>query len=290
MGAFLEERLDEFVRLGMAYEDSFFVDVHETASGSEYRRLVNGLMRRRFDIGYILDDKALAARVAALYYRVWGQYAGFRVRAHDDHTTAQDGISTYAFGDCTLLSVSDGVYRLVKEYGRDKAGLAGIGRPKRPLYKPVAGKVAVGVAGQSLPTGQWSLDSAAGLVTLAANKTRTITGISQASQAVLTIGAHSFVVGESVVITGVVGMTQINGLRAVIVAVSGTTITVAINSTAFSAWISGGVVQTRPISGELVTGGCEFDIPCRFDSAFSVQALEAGLRDTSLQLVEILNP
>lgn len=290
MGAFLEERLDEFVRLGMAYEDSFFVDVHETANGSEYRRLVNGLMRRRFDISYILEDKALAARVAALYYRVWGQYAGFRVRAHDDHTTAQDGASAYAFGDCSLLLVSDGVYRLVKEYGRDKAGLAGIGRPKRPLYKPVAGKVAVGVAGQSLPAGQWSLDSTTGLVTLAANKSRTITGISQATQAVITVGAHSFVVGESVVITGVVGMTQINGLRAVIVAVSGTTITVAINSTAFSAWISGGVVQTRPISGELVTGGCEFDIPCRFDSAFSVQALEAGLRDTSLQLVEILNP
>lgn len=288
--AFLEERLDESVRLGMAYSDEFFVNVTETANGSEYRALKNAFMRRRFDIGYVLDNSALAARVAALYYRAYGQFAGFRVRAYDDYTTADDGKSAYTATDCALPLVSAGIYQLVKEYGRNQSGLAGIGRPKRTIYKPVIGRVAFAVAGAAYPSAQWSVDAATGRITCAANKTRSITGISQAASAVVTIGSHTFTIGESVVFSGVVGMTQINNLRALITSTSGTTITVAINSTAFTAWSSGGTVQTQPIAGEAITGGCEFDIPCRFDSSFNVQALEAGYRDASLQLVELLNP
>lgn len=92
------------------------------------------------------------------------------------------------------------------------------------------------------------------------------------------------------VIQSVAGMAEINGLRALTANTSGTTITVAISSTTFGAYTSGGSVQTQPITGESVTGGCEFDIPCRFDSEFNVQALESGYRDASLQLVEKLNP
>lgn len=288
--AFLEERLDESIRLGMAYSDSFFVDITETSNGSEYARLSNQFMRRRFDIGYVLDNADLAARVASLYYRVWGSFAGFRVKSFDDYTTANDGRSAYTATDCDLPLVSTGVYQLVKEYARDKTALAGIGRPKRTIYKPVSGKVAFGVAGVAFPSGQWSVDTTTGRITCAANKSRAITGISKAASAVVTVGTHTFAIGDSVAFSGVVGMTQINGLRALITATSGTTITVAINSTAFTTYTSGGSVQTQPITGEAVTGGCEFDIPCRFDSEFNVQALEAGYRDASLQLVEKLNP
>jgi len=288
--AFLEERLDESIRLGMAYSDSFFTEIVETSNGSEYARLTNQYMRRRFDIGYVLQNKELAARVASLYYRVWGQFAGFRVKAFDDYSTALDGQSAYTALDCTLPLVSAGVYQLVKEYARDKTALAGIGRPKRTIYKPVSGKVAFGVAGVAYPSAQWSVDTTTGRITCAANKTRSITGISQAASAVVTIGSHTFAIGESVVFSGVVGMTQINNLRALITNTSGTTITAAINSTAFTAWASGGTVQTQPVAGEAITGGCEFDIPCRFDSEFNVQALESGYRDASLQLVEKLNP
>ena len=288
--AFLEERLDESVRLGMAYNDSFFVDVTETANGNTYRSLTNQFMRRRFDVSYVLDNAALAARVASLYYRVWGQFAGFRVKSFDDFTTANDGRSAYTALDCTLPLVSAGVYQLVKEYGRAGTALAGIGRPKRTLFKPVSGKVAFAVAGVAYPAAQWSVDTTTGRITCAANKSRTITGITQAASAVVTVGSHTFAIGDSVVFSGVVGMTQINNLRALVTATSGTTITVAINSTDFTAYASAGTVQTQPIAGEAITGGCEFDIPCNFDSAFNVQALEAGYRDATLQLVENLNP
>ena len=53
----------------------------------------------------------------------------------------------------------------------------------------------------------------------------------------------------------------------------------------------GGTVNTQPQAGETVTGGCEFDIPCRFDSSIDLVSVARGIRDTSdITIVEILNP
>lgn len=290
---FLEERLSVCVRIGAAYDDSYFVEVVKTAGGGRYPSLLNGKPYREFDVGYLEPNSELAVEVANLYHRSYGGYAGFRARCWDDHTTANDGISPYTSLDCTLEMVSPGVYQLAKEYGRDKPGLPDIGRPRRIIYKPVPGEAVIAVKQLAYPNG-YTVDYTTGLITLAANKTRAITGITQAASAVLTVGTNTFAIGESVVISGVVGMTQINGLRALITAKpSSTTITLAINSTGFTSYASGGTVQTQPLNTgtDLVTGGCEFDIPCAFASTFSVTGLEAGFREVSGQkLEEILNP
>ena len=291
MGEFIEERLDTCFRIGAEAEDSFFTSVTTTAGGSRFVSLKNGKPYRTFDIEFVKYNKELAQDVASLYYRTWGGFAGFRVKAWADFTTANDGQSAYTSLDCTLDVVSDGVYQLVKEYGRDKPGLASIGRPRRTIFKPVQGKAVIAVAGLAYPNGT-TIDYTAGRVTLAANKTGTITGIAKGTTTVITV-ANSFAVGESVVISGVSGMTQINGRRGVITARSGTSITVAINSSAFSDYSSGGTVQTHPLNSgtDIVTGGCEFDIPVAFDSNFNVQALSADVGQASgLMLVELLNP
>ncbi|MAG66614.1 MAG: hypothetical protein CMK74_12205 [Pseudomonadales bacterium] len=292
MGAFLEERLDVCMRIGAEAADSYMLEASTTLGGSEYVWLINGKPYREFDVGYIKRNSDLADSVLSLYHRTYGGYAGFRVKSWDDFTTALDGRSAYSATDCTLDLVSDGVYQLVKEYGRDKPALPDIGRPRRALFKPVAGEVAVSVAGQVLPSGQWSVDTTTGRVTLAANKSRAIIGITKAAQAVLTVGTNTFLIGDSVAISAVVGMTQINNLRALVTAKpSSTEITVAIDSTAFSTYVSGGTVQTRPLAGEVVAGGCEFDIPCRFSSAFSVTALDPRNREVAnLSLRELLDP
>lgn len=291
MGEFIEERLDTCFRIGAEAEDSFFTNVTTTAGGSRFVSLKNGKPYRTFDIEFVKYSKELAQEVASLYYRTWGGFAGFRVKAWADFTTAIDGQSAYTSLDCTLDIVSDGVYQLVKEYGRDKPGLASIGRPRRTIFKPVSGKAVIAVAGLAYPNGT-TIDYTTGKVTLAANKTGVITGITKGSSTVIAV-VNSNVIGESVVVSGVVGMTQINGLRGVITARSGTSITVAINSTAFSNYVSGGAVQTHPlnIGTDIVTGGCEFDIPVAFDSNFNVQALSADVGQASgLTLVELLNP
>lgn len=292
MGEFIEENLDPCIRLGAEAEDSYFVEAPITADGSRYPWLRNGKPYRVFNIDYVKDQEDLALELQSLFHRTYGGFAGFRVKCWIDHTTALDGVSAYSATDCVLEKVSSGVYQLLKEYGRDKPGLASIGRPKRIIFKPVAGQVAIALRG-SIITG-WTVDTTTGLVTLPANKTDTVAGITQAAQAVVDVGTNSFLVGESVAFQGVLGMTQINGLRGAIVAKPDSThIQVDINTTAFSAYTSGGTVQTHPLDTglDIITGGCEFDIPVAFDSSFSTQALGRGVFDVSgLRLVEILNP
>lgn len=71
-----------------------------------------------------------------------------------------------------------------------------------------------------------------------------ISAITAAVQAqVTTTGAHGLIVGDYFIITGVVGMTQINGLIGVVTQVIGSTIFVVnINSSAFTAYSSAGAV------------------------------------------------
>lgn len=69
-----------------------------------------------------------------------------------------------------------------------------------------------------------------------------VTGISQANPAVVT-AANSFVVGDNAFMTGIGGMTQINNMVVLITGTSGTTVTLGgVNSTAFSAFTSGGEI------------------------------------------------
>ena len=71
----------------------------------------------------------------------------------------------------------------------------------------------------------------------------TITAATQANPCVLTAN-NSFVVGQTVMISGVVGMTQLNGNTYTILAVTPTTITINTNSSAFGAYVSGGTATS----------------------------------------------
>ena len=291
MSEFLEERLPVGVRMGASYADDFAVDVTTTAGGREFRRLVHPFPRRRFSVSYVAAQADLWAQVVALYHRAYGRFAGFRVRAIDDYST--NGMTgAPSATDQTLALVSAGVYQLQKEYGAGGTPL-GIGRPIRTLYKPVAGTVLAAIrnslSGDHVQSGL-TISTTAGTVTFPANKTKAITGITQAASAVITVGAaHGFVVGDSVHVSGVSGMTQINGRRAAVTVTDATTITVGISSSAFGAWTSGGTVNTRPQSGEEVRGGCEFDLPCRFDSAIDIGTVTRDWRETSqIDIVELI--
>ncbi len=69
-----------------------------------------------------------------------------------------------------------------------------------------------------------------------------ITGISKATQAVVTVGAHSLVVGNAILINGVSGMSEINNIIGIVDAVTATTITLSINSTNFTMYSSSGTI------------------------------------------------
>lgn len=290
MAEFLEERLSVNVRQNSTYGDEFSVDITKVRGGGEFRRLQHPFPERNFVVYYRDYRDQIWQQVLGLYYRAYGMFAGFRVKCLDDFSTnGNTGAPTAT--DQTLALVSAGIYQLQKQYGAGATPL-GIGLPVRTLFKPVAGSVLVAIAGVAVASGGWSVDTTTGRVTFSANKTGNITAITKAASAVISIAGHSFLAGESVHISGVVGMTQINGLRALITSISaGVSITVAINSTAFSTYTSGGVANTRPQSGEAVTAGCEFDIPCRFNSRIDVGAMGGTIRSVdSVDLVELLAP
>lgn len=75
------------------------------------------------------------------------------------------------------------------------------------------------------------------------NPSFVITAITQANPAVLTT-TTTFVTGQTVKINGVVGMTQLNGNTYTVISNGGTTLTINVDSTGFSPYISGGIVSS----------------------------------------------
>lgn len=288
---FLEERLPACVRMGASWSENYDVIVTRTASSSEYRQLVQPFPVRRFQVSYIRDEvDTLYDEIVALYHRVYGTFAGFRVKSLDDYTTNANTLPPTALDEVLEVITEGSVYQLQKQYGTGAPALS-IGYPVRTLFKPVTGTTLVSVNGVTVTSG-WTVDTTTGRVTFSANKTKVITAITKGATTVIDFGSsHTYLVGESAYISGVAGMTQINGMRANISAIGANTITVDINSLSFSNYTSGGSVNTRPQSGEIVRGGCEFDIPARFDSTFNVIPLAPNIRETgSIDIVELLNP
>jgi len=85
-----------------------------------------------------------------------------------------------------------------------------------------------------------NIDSTRADAFIASPYTATITNITQSITPTVT-ATNAFLRGNSIIFSSVGGMTQINGLVGSIVTVSPTSFTVNINTTAFSAYGSGGV-------------------------------------------------
>ena len=290
MAEFLEERLPIDVKQGASYADEYAVEITTTRSGAENRRLLHPFPVRHFTLTYTTTTADLWARVLAVYHRAYGMYAGFRVKCRDDYST-NAGTGAPTATDEPALRLSAGVYQLQNFDGTNGSRLASLGAPMRTIYKPVSGTTRVASGGVEISSAYWSVSTTNGQVAFAANKSFTITAITKAAAAVLTVGAHTFAVGESVYISGVAGMTQINGLRAGITATTGTTITVSINSTGFTTYTGGGTAQTQPQAAETVTAGCQFDLPCRFNSRIDVVSNDRYIRDSgTIDIIELIAP
>lgn len=285
MAAFLEERLPTTIDWGGSFSENHSVQTITTIGGNEYRSLRHPYVQLSYDIAYKRDIGFVRQKILDLYTRANGMFRGFRVKDTKDFSSNNYDQAPTAF-DQSILLVSGTAYQLMRWYGNSADPMCA----RRRIRKPVAGSVLVGVGGVVYPSGMWSVDVTTGLVTLNANKTGAITGITKGSTTVITV-ANSMVIGESMLITGCAGMTQINGIRANITARTTGTITVAINSTSFSNYTSGGEVNTAPQTGEVVTAGFLFDIPCRFDTDLSGAFSDWGTIDaTGIQILELLNP
>lgn len=126
-------------------------------------------------------------------------------------------------------------------------------------------------------TGQFTLTSdATNLLTT------TITNITKANPAVVTHTGTIFQVGQSVTISGVVGMTQVNGNTYTIVSQNATTFTLNLDSSGFTTYTSGGiaspVVATSVVPGSIsvTVGGQLYKEPTQPDGTLIGNATPAG--------------
>ncbi len=280
--------------------EEYAVEITATAAGNEYRRLLHPYPVIEVDLDFSNRTETWAETyLRDLYHRSGGRFGGFRWKDPRDYSTNGTKGAPTANDQACLLSGTD--YQIIKWYGTE----SGTDSTRRRLRKLVASTVLVGIRdGSSNPVALingFTVDDNTGLITFAANNSKAITAITLEAQAEITVGqGHGFVVNDSVHISGVAGMTEINGLRGTIVEVNafGNRFKVDINSSAFTAFSLASpnlaVVNTNPQTGEIVTAGCEFDIPVRFDSDSVVNFATRNSTDlivgSSARIVEILNP
>ena len=94
----------------------------------------------------------------------------------------------------------------------------------------------------------------------------TITGISQASPAVLTTDiANNLRSGEKIIIRDVVGMTEVNGTIFTYTPVTATTGTIGIDSTSYTAYSSGGVASVTYKTKRSIYSKAPIDASIKFD-------------------------
>lgn len=88
-----------------------------------------------------------------------------------------------------------------------------------------------------------------------------ITGITQATSAVVSATSHGLSYGDRVMILGVVGMTQINGVVATVTnATNPNAVTISVDSSAFTAWSSGGTIYKVEVFTDDRSGNLNSDL------------------------------
>lgn len=73
--------------------------------------------------------------------------------------------------------------------------------------------------------------------------TKNITGLTQANPGVVTAVGHGYATNDVVYITGVGGMTQVNGLRFTITVLTANTFSIGVDTSAYTAYTAGGTAQ-----------------------------------------------
>lgn len=296
---FLEETITEKLLYGSGFSESYAVQITETTAGNSYRKLLHPYPMARYDINLFDLEDVIRDSAVDLYHRAGGIFGGFRVKHHRDFST-NNYTDAPTYNDQKALITTGTSYQITRWYGPESDSAS----TRRRVKKPVVDSVVVGIRDDLLNPNQvieistdpdpdvvrWTVDNTTGIVTFTANTQHTITNITQASSAVLTLGAHDHVVDDSLHISSVSGMTEINGLRCTVTAADATTVTVDIDSALFTTYTSGGETNTAPQTNETVTAGCYFDLPMRFDAELNVTLANYKVEGTSLSLIEILNP
>ncbi len=161
--SFHEVRFPETLSFGSVGGPERRTDVVTLANGHEERNTPWAHARRRYDAGLGLRSLQDISQLIAFFEARQGQLHGFRWKDWTDYSSAVPGLEI-TFED-QMIAVGDGatsVFQLAKRYR------SGAYDYLRPIAKPVAGSVRLGLDNDALVEGvDYTLDLTTGLVRLA---------------------------------------------------------------------------------------------------------------------------
>lgn len=254
MPSFAEERLNTEIRYGSSGGPEFNTEVVIMDSGAEGRNSNWQDARGKWVLAADIYDDAEKEALLAFFRARRGRAEGFRFKDWTDY------LVTVANGIMSPASVNGAKeYQLVRRYSTTGTN------HDRPIKKPVSGTVSVYMA--DALQGSATVDPTTGLVTLPVLTTLSITGITKANPGVITIsGSHGLTGGDKVWLSGIVGMTELNGVQVTITSTGASAFSIAVNTTNYTTYSSAGTVKKYPQTGGTLTWKGEFDVPVRFDT------------------------
>jgi uncharacterized protein (TIGR02217 family) len=267
--AFVEVRInDGLILYGTDGGAGYSTDIVTLNSGYESRNSnwVNG--RGNWNLGDRVVVQSEADTLNKFFRARKGRAIGFRYKDWMDYQDGGFGVLATTNQTSTPTNVGTGngnsVYQMYKSYS------SGGAYEYRQIRKPVTGTTKIyrnGVlATAGGANGNYSIDTTTGLITFVNDLVVSISAITQATAGVVTTStAHGLTTGWQVMITGVVGMTQVNGILHTVSVINATQFSIE-NTTTYTAYTSGGAVQKFPQSGDSLTWTGEFDVPVRFDT------------------------
>lgn len=149
------------VSAGTAGGPDWPAEIVTLASGHEERNTRISLPLRTYDARYGVRTPDELYEVLELYYVAMGRLKGFRLKDWSDYRSrGPHQKPTYLDQDLASGDGQTRSFQLIKRYAR------GAHEFFRPITKPVAGTVLIGVDGVATASG-WSLNAATGIVTFA---------------------------------------------------------------------------------------------------------------------------
>jgi len=236
-------------------------------SGSEQRVKLWSLSPKRWEIEFEAKTPTEGAALLAFWEARDGPVRAFRYYDWSEHTATNE-----------LLAPSGGpTVQLRRNYSN------GGQTRTRNVYAPISATVTLRRNGANLVG--ISVDYATGIVTLPSVLSKTpFTGITTGTTTLIQFGsAHTFAVGDVIYVSGVVGTVGLNGLAGTVLAINSpaNSIRIAVNSTGFGAFVSGGTATKYIAASDVIDWSGEHNWPARFDQT----ELEIELQDVQVRAV-----
>lgn len=260
------------VALGALSRPKYKTTTIPTLSGFVSRNIEWASPLHAFDFGKVMDQTQHDA-LLNFFHAAKGRGHQFRVRDPGDYATTIDNGVLLGLSANSQLVASGSAGSGYASYVAGKRYIAGSQSTYRPLQKLVSGTVTVyrnaSPVTVGVGLGQITIDTTTGKITFVHDQTQTIvTHTVGASHQITVSSAFSpnFAIGGRVYITGATGTAAsiLNGIAHEITNVSGSTLTLNLNTTGLTAGLGTAFKFAQPT--ETVTLVCEFDVPCVFSS------------------------